>query len=91
MLYCALVTSLSLCPGFFTRCISLLQEGRPEDRNAADKAKLEAKVAAKKAMKEKEAEEQDGTKAPVARKKKDVKNASLDDLLDAGLTKAKKK
>ena len=43
-------------------------------------------------MKEKEAQEQDGgAKGPVVRKKKEVNKASLDDLLDAGLTKAKKK
>lgn len=67
------------------------QEGRPADRNAEDKLKLEAKVAAKREKLSKEEQQQSNTKAPIVRKKKDVKNASLDDLLDAGLTKGKKK
>jgi hypothetical protein len=67
------------------------REGRPADRNAEDKLKLEAKVAAKREKLSKEEQQQSNTKAPIVRKKKDVKNASLDDLLDAGLTKGKKK
>jgi hypothetical protein len=53
---------------------------------------LQAKIAAKQEMKAKEAREQESTtRGPVPRKKKEVKNDSLNDLLDAGLTKAKKK
>jgi hypothetical protein len=84
--------SLSFSTTYIRLSPSSLQEGRPEDRNAADKAKLEAKIAAKKEMKEKEAQEQENsTRGPVARKKKETKKDSLDDLLDAGLTKGKKK
>ena len=43
-------------------------------------------------MKEQEAQEQaNASRAPVERKKKETKNGSLDDLLDAGLTKGNKK
>ena len=75
----------------------LQQEGSKESRNANDKAALAAKVAAKKAAKE--AEEAAAAKAAaqgpavVAKKKKDKKanDASLDDLLSAGLAGGKKK
>lgn len=73
------------------------REGTPSARNLDDKAALQAKVAAKKAAKEAEASAgadpltTTTTKAaPVARKKVAKKTEILDDLLDAGLTKAKK-
>ena len=68
------------------------REGTPLQRNDADKAALEAKIAAKKAQKA-AAEAQSGdTKAPVVRKKVPTKkDDSLDDLLNAGLSKGKKK
>ena len=73
-----------------------LQEGRPEDRNLADSAKLAAKIAAKQAAKEKEQQQQQGNssnKGPVVPKKKETKkDDSLDDLLSTGLSiKGKKK
>lgn len=70
------------------------REGTPLQRNEDDKAKLQAKIAAKKAQKEAEAAAAATTtsKAPVVRKKVPKKqDASLDDLLNAGLTKGKKK
>mmetsp|Transcript_6577 Transcript_6577/g.18809 ORF Transcript_6577/g.18809 Transcript_6577/m.18809 type:complete len:97 (+) Transcript_6577:19-309(+) len=67
------------------------REGTPLQRNQDDKAALEAKIAAKKAAKAKEAEQSGGTAAPVVRKKVPKKqDVALDDLLNAGLAKAKK-
>lgn len=73
------------------------REGTPSERNMDDKFALQAKVAAKKAAKEAEVSAgvdpvTTGTTkaAPVSRKKVAKKTEILDDLLDAGLTKAKK-
>jgi len=71
------------------------QGGNVNDRNAADKAKLEAKIAMKAAQKK--ADEEAADKAAgkkVITRKKGIKNnevAGLDDLLNAGLKKTKKK
>jgi len=66
------------------------REGTPSQRNANDKDALLAKIEAKKAAKAASADAQKNTKAPVARKKVAKKDDSLDDLLNAGLTKGKK-
>lgn len=72
----------------------VIKSGDPLQRNLNDAAALQAKVAAKKAKEEEELARQQGTTtggvAPV-RKKVEKKDAALDDLLTAGLTKGKKK
>eukprot|EP01083_Nonionella_stella_P132087 401532_1 len=69
--------------------------GNVNDRNAADKLKLEAKIAMKAAQKkaDEEAAAKDAGKKVITRKKGIKKNevAGLDDLLSAGLKKTKKK
>ena len=70
------------------------KEGRPDQRNAADAAKLAAKVEAKRAKEAAAAQQADTgpTKVVVPKKKlTTVKNDNLDDLLSAGLTSGKKK
>jgi len=74
--------------------IATFQEGRPEQRNAADSAALAAKVARKAELKKLEEEKAANASAtmPVARKKVNKKkDDNLDDLLSAGLAKGKKK
>jgi hypothetical protein len=67
------------------------REGTPLQRNDADKAALEAKIAAKKAQKAAEAANAAATKEPVVRKKVPKKNEeNLDALLSAGLATVKK-
>lgn len=67
------------------------REGTPLQRNDADKAALEAKIAAKKALKAAEAANTAATKDPVVRKKVPKKNdENLDALLSAGLATVKK-
>ena len=66
------------------------REGTPLIRNENDKAALEAKIAAKKAQKAAEGSAGTSTKAADGRKKEVTKDANLDDLLSAGLTKGKK-
>jgi len=61
-------------------------------RNASDKAALQAKIEAKKAMKEKETGDQVKQESQLkAKPKKAAKTDTLDDLLSAGLSSAKKK
>ena len=73
------------------------REGTPMQRNQDDAAKLQAKIAAKAAKEAAEQQQQEagggtGIVAPVIRKKVPKKeDAALDDLLNAGLGKAKKK
>jgi len=74
------------------------REGTPMQRNEDDAAKLQAKIAAKAAKEAAEQQAAGGTAAgvvaaaPVVRKKVPKKeDAALDDLLNAGLGKAKKK
>jgi hypothetical protein len=72
------------------------REGTPMQRNQDDAAKLQAKIAAKAAKEAAEREQQQGAAggaAPVVVRKKVPKkeDAALDDLLNAGLGKAKKK
>ena len=71
------------------------REGTPMQRNQDDAAKLQAKIAAKAAKEAAEREQQGGAggAAPVVVRKKVPKkeDAALDDLLNAGLGKAKKK
>ena len=74
------------------------REGTPMQRNQDDAAKLQAKIAAKAAKDAAEQQQQQeagggtGIVAPVVRKKVPKKeDAALDDLLNAGLGKAKKK
>ena len=67
------------------------REGTPLQRNQDDAAKLQAKVAAKKAAADAKANA-GSEKAPVVRKKVPKKqDMGLDDLLNAGLAKGKKK
>ena len=74
---------------------TILQEGRPEQRNASDAAALAAKVAKKAEMKQKqeEAATAEASHQTVVRKKTNKKKEddNLDDLLSAGLGKGKKK
>ena len=67
------------------------REGTPSQRNSDDKNALLAKIEAKKAKAAADAQNQASTKAPVARKKVPKKDDNLDDLLNAGLKKGKKK
>jgi hypothetical protein len=72
---------------------NVTRDGTPSSRNENDKTALQAKVALKKAQKAAEAEagaDPTATKAPVVKKKAPKKDANFDDLLSAGLTKAKK-
>jgi len=62
------------------------REGTPLQRNDADKAALEAKIAAKKAQKTAEAANGNSAKAPMGRTKVPKKQDNPDDLLNAGLT-----
>eukprot|EP00536_Pseudo-nitzschia_multiseries_P018103 jgi/Psemu1/315484/fgenesh1_kg.2156_\ len=64
------------------------REGTPAQRNIEDAHKLQAKLAAK-AAKKAEADNATPAKAPVTRKKIAKKNETLDDLLNAGLSKGK--
>jgi len=68
------------------------REGTPASRNDEDKAKLQAKVAAKAAKKAEDAKAEP-IKASVVKKKVAKKTDNLDDLLSAGLStkKGKKK
>ena len=73
---------------------TILQEGRPEQRNASDAAALAAKVAKKAEMKQQQEEAATAAASkPVVRKKTNKKKEddNLDDLLSAGLGKGKKK
>lgn len=67
-------------------------EGTPMQRNEGDAAKLQAKIAAKRAAEEAaKANADNAVPAPVVRKKVPKKqDVGLDDLLNAGLAKAKK-
>ena len=67
------------------------REGTKLQRDAEDKAKLEAKVKAKaEAKKLAEQEAANKAKGPIKPKKKKKEEAGLDDLLNAGLSGAKK-
>lgn len=72
---------------------SLVQEGRPDQRNLADSAALAAKVAKKAEMKQKQEEEalKSAANIPVVRKKiATKKEEDLDALLSVGLPGKKK-
>ncbi len=76
-------------------CKKLKKGGNVQDRNAADKQKLEAKIAmkAKQKKEQEEAAANEAGKKVIVRKKglKKEDPTGLDDLLSAGLKKTKKK